>query len=114
MQIVKLELKHYNFFCPATGEQILSEEYCNDDAKSLQGYWLDEFIDEPVIKNKTLAKDWKTFQKKNQDPVENSSDLLRSFFTNYQKSDWVVFELTNKGDNMGLTVWKVLDLNTEK
>jgi hypothetical protein len=112
MQIVKLDLNHYNFFCPATGEQILSDVECNDDAKSLQGYWVDEFFEEPIIKNKTLATDWNSFQKKNDANYDSPFEMLRDFFTKYEKPGWVVFELCHEGDH--ITVWKVLDLNVAK
>lgn len=108
MQIIKLELTHYQFFNPATGEQILYEEDCNEDAKSLMGYWIDEFLDEPFIKNKTLEKAWKKFQKNAHQDFESPFEKLRTFFSNYPEKGWAVFELTSEGDP--ITVWHVLDL----
>jgi len=72
MQIVKLELSHFNFYCPATGEMILkADEMCNDKAKSLQGYWVDEIIEEPYFNNKEFEAAWReydtTFRDENDD-----------------------------------------------
>lgn len=117
MQIIDLELQHFNFYCPATGECILKEdEPCNDDAKSLQAYWIDEVMEEPMIKNKKLAADWKRFYARHRKDYQSDFDVLEDFFRQYEQPAWVVFKLTNSGMGCGgptsMTVWKVLDLNT--
>lgn len=117
MKIVELELPHFNFYCPATGECILREdEPCNDDARSLQAYWIDEVFDEPMIKNTQLAADWSTFSKKNRNNFQSSFDMLEDFFRQYDEMNWVVFKLIFSGMGCSgptsMTVWKVIDMNT--
>jgi hypothetical protein len=116
MQIIELELTHFNFFCPATGERILSSEECNDDAKSLMGYWLDEFLFEPYIKDKDLLKAWQKEVKRldKLDASQSIWDEFESFLRNYNVHNWVVFKLTASGIACGPvsnTVWKVLNLD---
>lgn len=66
MQQIKLELNHTNFYCPATGVYILKDgEECNESAPSLMGYWVDEVIDEPFIKNPDLSTAWEKYRKEN-------------------------------------------------
>lgn len=119
MQIIDLELPHFNFYCPATGDCILMEdEPCNDDAKSLQAYWIDEVMDEPMIKNEKLAADWKLYYNKHRKKHQYSFQVLESFLKKYDQLNWVVFKLTFCGMGCGgptsMTVWKVLDLNVQK
>ena len=62
MQIIELELSHFNFYCPATGELLCNEDDgVNEQAKSLMGYWCDLVFEEPYIKDEILKKDWKAF-----------------------------------------------------
>ena len=118
MQIVTLELSHFNFYCPATGEPILIEdEPVNKDAKSLQAYWVDEIMEEPFFKNKEFEKDWNKFAKKctKDKGFKPDFDDLRRFLTEYNQPSWVVFELTTSGMACGpvsTTVWKVINMDT--
>jgi hypothetical protein len=118
MQIIELELDYYDFFCPATGEQILYEDDCNEDAKSLQAYWVDLFFEEPFIKNIKLANAWENFLEKNENKSQGSFKMLEDFFRQYPEPHWVVFSLTNSGVGCGgessSTSWLVLDLNVKK
>jgi hypothetical protein len=50
MKITELEYSNYNMYNPATGEIIINEE-CNDNAKSLIAYWLREVFEDPFIKD---------------------------------------------------------------
>jgi len=117
MQLLDLELDHFNFYCPATGEQILSDDDCNDNAKSFVGYWLDEFMTEPTIKNKQLAADWEKFydeleEKHNREPKYNE---VEQFLIDYPQQNWVIYKITNCGMACGPvcnTVFIVLDMNT--
>lgn len=120
MQIVELSLDHYNFFCPATGIQIIGEDYpCNDDAPSLMGYWIDQALDLPYFNSKELEEAWTEFcndhAKKNHGLYPDLDDL-ENFLTGYPAGSWVVFSITTCGIACGpvsMTVWFVIDMNTE-
>jgi hypothetical protein len=119
MQIVELELDHFNFFCPATGEQILSPTDCNEEAASLMGYWIDEMIYEPCLKDELLKKDFAAFMNYHEEQDEGfwlGFEELEQFFTEFDAPNWVVFKLTTRGMGCGgpmcSTVYFVIDMNT--
>ena len=121
MQIIELELSHYNFYCPATGELLCNEDDgVNEDAMSLMGYWCDLVFEEPCIKDETLKKDWKAFEDKYADQNLGSSPDYKSFeswLKAYNRGNWVVFVITNSGMSCGpssSTVWWVIDMDTFK
>jgi hypothetical protein len=117
MKIVELELKHYNFYCPATGLWITSENDVNHDAPSLLGYWLDEFWREPFIKDESLKKKWESYMV-NFEVLENSPEFvnqfasLEDFFKNLNFNNVVVFKII---DNLpdSRTPYFMLNLNTK-
>jgi hypothetical protein len=116
MQFTELELPGFNVYCPASGECILKEdEPCNDDAKSLIAYWVDEVMDEPMIKSEQLRKDWESYREENKDEDDFYTwELLEKFLKEYPEPFWACFKITICG--MGCsgptssTVWKVLNL----
>ena len=114
MQFIELELTSFNFYCPFTGEYILlDDEPCNEDAKSLIAYWVDEVIDEPMIKSETLRQEWETFYKKKGGRYTYTWNALEKFLKQYPEPFWVCFKITICG--MGCAgptstvVWKVLN-----
>jgi hypothetical protein len=119
MNYNELELDHYNFFCPVTGVQILGESHCDESAPSLKAYWVDEVMDEPVIKDPGLEAAWAQLLEKFEEDEDGDflmGDDLKKFLTNYVAPNWSVFEITTSGMSCGptsSTVWLVIDLNTE-
>jgi len=57
MEIHSLYLSNYKMVNPITAEVIVDEE-CDDNAKSLIAYWLGGFLDEPHFNNETLKSSW--------------------------------------------------------
>jgi hypothetical protein len=119
MNYNELILDHYNFFCPATGVQILGEEHCDETAKSLKAHWVCEALDEPVINDPKLEEAWaqysKKFESENEDETVGAEEL-ESFLRNYSAPNWSVFEIITRSMSCGpisSTVWLVVDLNTE-
>lgn len=118
MQIVSLILDHYNFYSPSTGEWITQETDINEDAVSLLGYWVDEFWEEPFIKDDELKKHWNSYLSnyenlKSQHPDKDEYDLLKYFFMGVDLINVVVFVVT---DNMPFsrTAYFIIDLNITK
>ena len=60
MDVYSLYYSNYKMFNSTTGEVIVDEE-CNDHAKPLIAYWLDDSIDSPIINYETLKTAWETF-----------------------------------------------------
>jgi hypothetical protein len=50
MQLIELNLHHYNFYCPVTGKCISADgEPVNFEASSLRGYWVSEELESPRL-----------------------------------------------------------------
>ena len=118
MQLLNLELDHFNLFCPATGIQVLSEDYCNEDAPSTMGYWLDEFLTEPTISNEKLKEAWDVFYSNYKKKHQKQPNLqaIESFLVIYPEPNWVIFKIKNQsisGGSIFDTVYHVLDMNTK-
>ena len=120
MQIVELELNHPNFYCPVTGEFILkADEQCNEDATSLMGYWVDEVIDSPFLKDELLKKDFAAFMSYHEEQDEDFSlgfEELEQFLTEFEVPNWVVYKITTSGMGCGgpmcSTVYMIIDMDT--
>jgi hypothetical protein len=115
-----LDLDHFNFFCPATGVQILGDELCDDSVPSLMGYWVDLSFEDPVLKNPDLHAAWESFSSAYAEENEEDSpghEDLTAFLKVYDAPNWAVFEITTSGMACGpvsSTVWLVIDLNVER
>lgn len=118
MQIIELELNHLNFFCPATGQPIISEsEDHTTNAVSLRALWIDEVFDEPAFRDEKFQEDWETYSEKHFDEDEdNLYEVQEEFLKTYPKPNWVTFKITTSGMACGpisSTVWLVIDLDAE-
>ena len=119
MQLLKLEIDYFNLHCPATGEAILTEYDVNENAQSFMGYWINEMITEPCVKNKSLQIAWDNFIKeyitKNNDYP--NFEEVEHFLVNYPEPNWVIYKITTRGMACGpiwSTVWHVLDMNVTR
>ena len=115
-----LHLSHFNFFCPATGAQILGDELCDDSVPTVMGYWVDLALEDPVLKNPDLAAAWDDYSTiyaaKYEDEMPGSDELIE-FLKAYKAPTWAVFEITTSGMACGpvsSTVWMVVDLDPEE
>ena len=132
MQIIELELSHFNLYCPATGEVISTEETgINEDAKSLLGYWVDEVFMEPFIKDEKLKIAWETLvseceaaeEKAYEEDAELDEaftldiDRLVKFLKDYDAPTCVVFEISNSSLACGPvsnTAWHVVNMEIDE
>jgi hypothetical protein len=114
MKIYRLDYSNYKMLNLTTGEVIVEEE-CNDDAKSLKGYWIGDFLNEPIINDDKLKTAWETF-------VENFNkdnrgtpfcwDALDKFLEVYDNPSWIGYEITSSGmacGPIGYTVVYIVD-----
>lgn len=115
MQIIDLTLSHLNLYCPATGEYIAKEDTgYNEDAKSLMGYWINEILDQPFIKDAILNAVWEAFALKYEEENDGLSPEysdLEEFLSEYEHSTCIVFKIRTEG-LIGDIAWFVLDMNT--
>ena len=131
MQIIKLELSHYDLYSPSTGELICGEESgYNEEAKSLMGYWIDEVFMEPFVKDQSLKAAWEQLvraceeaqEKADEDGTELdeafelNTDRLIQFLTEYDAPSWIVFQIGHSDDVTGTVIdngWFVLNMEKE-
>ncbi len=119
MQLLELELDHLNLYCPSTGEYILLEdEGVNEASLSLKGYWIDEIMGEPFIKDADLQNAWDNFienyEKQNDDFPDYTE--IEAFLVNYPEPNWVIYKITTHGMACGpiwSTVWTLIDMNVK-
>ncbi len=120
MQLLELELDHFNLYCAATGEVILEDcEPINEDALALKGYWIDELMSEPFIKDEKLQQSWDLFIKKHEEEHNDFPNYseIEAFLVNYDKPNWVIYKISTHGMACGpvwSTVWHVVDMNVMK
>ena len=87
----------------------------NESEPSLLGYWLDEFWEEPLIKDQFLEEKWQeylsNFDKSSaQGFFTNPFDSLENFFNSLKIDNVVVFKITDKMP-LSPTAYLVIDLN---
>jgi hypothetical protein len=95
-------------YCPSTDEVIFAPGYeeINEDAKAFIACWNGSYMDEPIIKDKSLSAAWNVFYKEvfNVDRYsENNWDEFRNFLTRYNNPKWVVYECDFYGMACGPT-----------
>lgn len=111
MEIYSLACDNFKMYNPTTGEVIVDEE-CNDNAKSLIGYWLDDF---KHFNNETLRKAWEAYEEKtNRGKTDNNFNwkVLTKFIKQYNAPDWIAYHI-NVGGYDSYTVLFVVDKNFE-
>jgi hypothetical protein len=117
MQLLDLKLTHLNLYCPVTGEPISVEnDNVYDNARSLIGYWIDEILHEPFIKDDSLQQAWNTFLENFE--TENNDlpgyDEIETFLIAYPKPNWVLYKISTVDEENGPicgTTWFIVDMN---
>jgi hypothetical protein len=95
MQIIELERDDWNFFCPATGRLVFTDDG-EPNTPALRGSWWQEHLEA-------------------QEAADEGADVV-SFLRSLERPNWVAFEITTCGMACGpvwSTNWTVLDLGFE-
>ena len=114
MKIYSCNYSDYRMLNPTTGEVIVDEE-CNDDAKSLKGYWIGDFLNEPIINDDKLKTAWEAFVDNfNKDNLGTPFcwDDLDKFLEVFDNPSWIGYEITSIGmacGPIGYTVVYIVD-----
>lgn len=109
MEIYRLDSSNYKIFNQSSSETIVDEE-CDDNAKSLIAYWLDDSIESPIIKNETLKTGWEAFVIKFKQDDGNFlywEDLI-TFLEEYNSPEWIGYEITSYGIACGPVSYTVV------
>ena len=111
MQLIKAHLNHFNFFCPATGQQILGDEVFEPSPATV-GVWIDEMVEEPQHLSDAMQPAWDTYLA-GLDEEEDWVDLP-VFLRGVEEPNWVTFAITTSGMACGpvsSTVYVVIDMD---
>ena len=99
---------------------MLDSEAVNENAISFRAYWLDEFWDEPTIKDPVLAAAWALYYQQlltdNFDPWfadANLYETLEKFFSSTSIQNYIVFKIRKIEGSLvpEHTVYLVIDMN---
>jgi hypothetical protein len=99
-------------FNPKTEEVIVDEE-CDDNAKSLIGYWLED--DFAHFNDETLREAWENYaEKNNKGKIDNYFNwkTLTKFIKQYYAPNWIAYHI-NVGGYDSYTVLFVVDKDVE-
>jgi hypothetical protein len=114
MKIYSYDYSNYKMINPTTGEVIVEVE-CNDNALSLKGYWLGDFLNEPIIIDDKLKTAWEAFVDNfNKDNLGTPFcwDDLDKFLEVFDNPLWIGYEITSSGiacGPIGYTVVYIVD-----
>jgi hypothetical protein len=114
MQIISIHSENLNLYSPSTGEVLCHEETgYNEDAQSLLGYWVQEVLYEPFIKNPDLQKAWDAYMEESDARMEADDEYpgpdVDEFLARYNHPSWLVFRIETAG-MIGDIAWFVIDM----
>ena len=114
MQIITLELENLNLYSPSTGEVLCHEETgYNEEAQSLMGYWVQEVMDDPFIKNPDLQQAWDRYMEQSDARLEADDEYpgpdVDEFLEQYDHPTWIAFRIETFG-MIGDVAWFVVEM----
>lgn len=98
MQMVRLELKHPNFYCPVTGQWITGDEVFQASPATVFLYREDNDGNEMVAPEFAMIREMVDRQG---DPYDMSCDLLNRFFDSMNEESIAFFMITSAGSEAG-------------
>ena len=93
MQLIETHLGHFNFFCPATGQQVLGDDLFEPSPATV-GVWIDEMVEEPSTSATqcSLPGTYLAGLDEDEDWVD-----LPVFLRGVEEPNWVTFAITTSG-----------------
>jgi|688.fasta_scaffold1929513_1 hypothetical protein len=114
MQIIKLSLDHYNFFCPATGMVIMDNETLNLAVPSLVAHWYDEDFLNPHLKEMNMRLCWGDYKSDFEEFAVIDPSLILNFLEQYQSKNYIAFvieENASSSQGWNHSNFFVIDMN---
>ncbi|MBN1131835.1 MAG: hypothetical protein JXR52_07160 [Bacteroidales bacterium] len=113
MEIKRIYSNNFRLYNPVTKE-IIIDDGCNDDAKSLVGYWHTAFFEEPVLNGDALKSAWEEWVSRIEEEEESKVgfDDLDKFLEAYDHPGWKAYVIESSGIACGPvydTLWMVVD-----
>lgn len=100
MEIIEIDidLEQDRMYCPSTDEIIFAPdlEELNGEAEAFIGYWHDEVLYNPEIKDETLKNAWHEFRDNLNEDDEDFDvwDAPINFLAEYDNPEWLVYKCT--------------------
>jgi hypothetical protein len=91
MQIIKLSLSHYNFFCPVTGMTIMDNDTMNLRVPSLAAHWFDEDLLNPQLNDLNIRLRWEDYKRDFEEFDSIDQTLVYNFLEQYHSENLVAF-----------------------
>lgn len=113
MQIIDLDLSHWNFYCPVTGQKIFGDGEEPNFPPSLKGLWIGEIPDTPEIKDPTLQAAWDNFIENFDDESFLEPEDINDFLKKYNAPKWVAFYICSGPSFINQSAWYIIDMDTE-
>lgn len=113
MQIIDLNLSHWNFHCPVTGQKIQSDGEDTQFPPSLKGLWIGEIADNPEIKDPTLQAAWDNFIENFNDESFLEPEDINGFLANYTAPNWLAFYICSGTAAFNDSAWYIIDMDTQ-
>ena len=110
MQILALELSHFNFFCPVTGQRISGPEIYQASPAQM-GLWLGGLLEQPEIRCPRLLAAWEGYVAEH--AVETGIDL-DAFLQSVELPNYACFAINHSGIGScpySSTVWDGFDMD---
>ena len=111
MQIVELQLSHYNFYCPATGIQLFSQQG-SQLSPALRAVWVAEIAHQPDFFHAELEAPWNAWVSTHADEEDFSWDPA-AFLGTVDEPNWVAFTIHTGGGMIAETATVVIDMDTD-
>ena len=114
MQIIKVGLDHYNFFCPVTGMVIMDNETMNVAIPSLVAHWYDEDFLNPHLNDMNMRLCWEDYKSDFEEFAVIEPSLMINFLEQYQSNSFIAFiieENASSAQGWNHSNFFVIDMN---
>ena len=110
MNIVDLNLDHYDFYCPVTGAKILADGEELPLPSTVRALWVHECAEDPIHLDPSLVKKWEAWEEcKNEDDFV--SEHINAFVGAIDEPNWVTFSIRTGGGLLPERLTLIIDMN---
>ena len=110
MNIVDLNLDHYDFYCPVTGAKVLADGEELPLPSTVRALWVHECAEDPIHLDPSLVKKWEAWEEcKNEDDFV--AEHINAFVGTIDEPNWVTFCLRTDRIMLGSSATLIIDMN---
>ena len=110
MNVVVLDLDHYDFYCPVTGAKVLADGEELPLPSTVRALWVHECAEDPIHLDPRLVKKWEAWEEcKNEDDFV--SEHINAFVGTIDEPNWVTFSIRTGGGLLPERLTLIIDMN---